>query len=168
MAVTDWLIRWLADRLLSYFADVPIAPLSRDERVQRIMLRLASTPTLFGGDWTKVFVGRNVKLVNTLLNVTSGTITIGDDTFFGHGVSLLTGTHETGRTAAARQDFPSEGHDIMIGKGVWIASGATVLGPCTIEDDVVVAAGAVIVGGTLERGGVYAGIPARKVKSIRE
>lgn len=138
----------------------------RSAVVQRWMLRIATTPTLFGGAWDRVVLGNNVKLVNALLNVTAGAIHIGDDTFFGHNVCLLTGTHPVKNTFAERHAHPTSGRDIVIGRGVWVASNATILGPCTIEDHVVVAAGSVVTGGTLESGCLYAGVPARRIKKL--
>lgn len=131
---------------------------------QTLALSLASTPVLFGGDWARVRLGKNVRVVNALFNLSSGNITVGDNSFFGHNVCLLTGTHDLAVNGVGRQGFPTEGRDIDIGKGVWIASNVTVIGPCRIEDDVVVAAGAVVVRGVLEAGGVYAGVPAKRVR----
>lgn len=60
-----------------------------------------------------------------------------------------------------------QGCDITIGKGVWLASGCTILGPCKIGDNAVVASGAVVVPNTnIPSNAVYAGIPAKKVKEI--
>ncbi|HDR9768610.1 TPA: acyltransferase [Burkholderia cepacia ATCC 25416] len=128
--------------------------------------RLATTPILFGGDWSRVETGENVHLVNTLLNVSSGRISIGEQTFFGHNVSLITGTHDLATVMADRHDYPRDGRDIVIGKGVWIASNAIVLGPCTIGDHAVIAAGAVVTGGQLESGCLYAGVPAKRVRIL--
>ncbi|HGF2963651.1 acyltransferase [Burkholderia multivorans] len=128
--------------------------------------RLATTPVLFGGDWSRVEIGENVHLVNTLLNVSSGRISIGEQTFFGHNVSLITGTHDVASVMADRHDYPRNGRDIVIGKGVWIASNAIVLGPCTIGDHAVIAAGAVVTGGQIESGCLYAGVPAKRIRKL--
>lgn len=144
------------------------APRLREKLIEaiapQVAQRLAVTPVLFGGSWDQVVLGEGVNLVNTLLNVSSGRIEIGAHTFFGHNVCLLTGTHEISHTFEARQNWPRVGHDIVIGRGVWIASNATVIGPCAIGDHAVVAAGAVVIGGELEAGWIYAGVPARKLR----
>ncbi|MGO4526257.1 DapH/DapD/GlmU-related protein [Microvirga sp. 2MCAF35] len=129
--------------------------------VKDLAQALANTPTVWG-DSTRVSVGSNVHLVNALLNVSSGRITIGNNTFFGHNVCLLTGTHPLDKTGAERQSHPLEGRDIVIGEGVWIASNAIVLGPCRIGDNAVVAAGSVVTNAEIEAGSVYAGVPARR------
>ena len=115
------------------------------------------------GDWSRVHIGSRVQLVNALFNTSSGHIWIGDDTFFGHNVCVLTGTHDVTKTGMERTQHPTEGRDIGIGQGVWIASNATILGPCTIGDYAVVCAGSVVVG-DVKPGWLYAGIPAKPIR----
>lgn len=157
---------FFSKKVLQYFAEMPPERFVDDLDIQRILLKIACTPLIFGGAREKVRLGKNVKLVNALLNVSSGTISVGDNTFFGHNVMLLTGTHDVEMTGAERQHFPESGRDIVVGHGVWLASGVTVLGPCEIEDDVVVGAGSVVCGGRLEAGCLYVGVPARKIRRI--
>ena len=60
-----------------------------------------------------------------------------------------------------------EGCDIEIGKGVWLASGCTVLGPCRIGDNAVIAAGAVLTPGTeVEAGTIWGGVPAKQIGRV--
>jgi hypothetical protein len=55
-------------------------------------------------------------LNDALLNTVSGSITVEEYAFLGHGVALLTGTHDVSRTGLERQlAVPSEGRDIVIG-----------------------------------------------------
>jgi len=126
---------------------------------------LTTTPTIWG-DAERIKLANNVHLVNTLLNVNSGSIEIGENTFFGHNVSLLTGTHPIEEIGAARQTFPTEGRDIIIGSGVWVSTNAVILGPCTIGDNAVIAAGAIVLGGFIPPNTVYGGVPARLIKNI--
>ena len=102
---------------------------------------------------------------DALLNVHSGSITIDEQTFFGNEVALHAGTHNPDVRLQARREFPSEGCDIVIGKGVWIASRAMVLGPCRIGDHAVIAAGAVVTG-DVPPGTLYGGIPARFIRKL--
>ena len=157
---------FLARRLLSYFSKIPVHVFANDPHIRDLVYKISCTPVVFGGGVEKVVLGRNVKLVNTLLNVASGNICIGDDTFFGHNVMVITGIHDILKTGIERHDYPEVGRDIRIGRGVWIASGAIILGPCEIGDNAVVSAGSVVCGGVLEPNSVYAGIPARKVRQI--
>jgi acetyltransferase-like isoleucine patch superfamily enzyme len=131
----------------------------------RLVQEIAHRPYVYDGSGhghERVFVGNNVKLDNVMMNVVSGDITIGDDSFFGSGVSLLTGTHDYHVSRGERQSAsPSHGRDIVIGRGVWIASDATILGPCRIGDDAVIAAGAVVALGEVPPGAIVGGVPGQ-------
>jgi acetyltransferase-like isoleucine patch superfamily enzyme len=117
-------------------------------------------PFVFGSP-ERVVLGKDVVLNNALLNTSSGTIKIGDYVFCGHGVSLLTGTHDLSQRGLARQlAIPSSGRDIVIGEGAWLASNATVVGPCVIGEHAVVAAGAVVMN-DVPAGAAVGGVPAR-------
>jgi FkbM family methyltransferase len=108
----------------------------------------------------------SAKVHDALFNTVSGTITIEAGAFFGHGVAVLTGTHDIRVRGAARQEaYPREGRDVVIGAGAWVSSRAIVLGPCTIGADAVVSAGAVVTG-DVPAATVVAGNPALPVRSI--
>jgi acetyltransferase-like isoleucine patch superfamily enzyme len=82
---------------------------------------------------------------NFLANTSSGHITIGANSFFGHRVALYTGRHDLTKFGEDLRDAViREGCDIVIGQGVWLASDVTVLGPCTIGDHAVVGAGSLV------------------------
>ena len=84
----------------------------------------------------------------------------------GHNVSLLTGTHDYKQTGLARQSsVPESGRDINIGDGVWIASNATIIGPCEIGENAVIGAGSVITG-KIPPNSIYAGTPAKFIRKI--
>ena len=104
--------------------------------------------------------------MNALFNCSSGNISIGDYSFFGHNVCLLTGTHDFRKKREGRFPYPEEGRDIRIGEGVWIASNVTILGPCTIGDHAVIGGGSVVCGGNLPGGFLYAGFPAKPIQPI--
>ena len=72
-------------------------------------------------------------------------------------------------TGLLRRDVEEkESCDIVIGNGVWLASNCSILGPAKIGDNSVIAAGAVVVPGTeIPPNTVYAGIPAKYMKTIR-
>lgn len=107
---------------------------------------LARTPLIWG-DRRRLTLGKEVHLVDAIVNLRSGRVGIGDHSFLGHGVMLLTGKHDYHTTGLQRQAIVADtGNDILIGKGVWIASGAIVLGPCEIGDNAVIGAGCVVSG----------------------
>jgi acetyltransferase-like isoleucine patch superfamily enzyme len=118
------------------------------------------------GNESRIIVGSNVELNDALINTVCGSVSIGDDSFMGHGVYLLTGTHDYSKKGLERQrSVPEFGRDIVIGKGVWIASRAIVLAPCIIGDNAVIAAGSVVTG-DVKSNGVYAGSPAKLLRLI--
>jgi acetyltransferase-like isoleucine patch superfamily enzyme len=134
--------------------------------VTRVNHAMLNEPRCWGPT-KRVIVGQNVALANTLFNTSSGMVIIGDDSFFGHNVCLLTGTHDHHKRGVSRHEsVPDSGRDILIGRGVWISSNVTVIGPCSIGDDVVIAAGSVVTGGELPGGYIYAGVPAKAIKAI--
>jgi len=128
------------------------------------------------GSKSRVKVGKNVSLMNTILNVSSGNIQIGDNTIFGHNCVLATGVHQFKGGMRKKIYFkkkynkdiaeaPIDGHDIRIGEGCWIASNATIIGGVTIGDNVIIAAGAVVVK-DVPSSVVVAGVPGRVVRSL--
>ncbi len=90
-------------------------------------------------------------------------VTIGDDCFIGHGVMFVNDLFEDG--GPARGDR-SKWHSTTIGNDVSIGSNATIL-PVRIADGVVVGAGAVVTK-DLDVPGVYAGNPARLLRSLED
>jgi acetyltransferase-like isoleucine patch superfamily enzyme len=124
--------------------------------------------TRFYGDPKRVRIAPTANMVNTLFNTSSGCIEIGDYTFSGHNVSIITGTHNYESLLIERMlDAPSSSRDVIIGKGVWIGSNALILGPCKIDDHAVIAAGAVVIPGThVPSGSIVGGVPAKHIKTI--
>lgn len=103
------------------------------------------------GDKTRVIIGENCSTMNTLFNVISGTITIGDNTLFTHNCMVLTGIHKFSNgqraslnTTSSEKEVPNNGRDIVIGSGCFIGSGAIILGNVIIGDNVIIAAGSVV------------------------
>jgi acetyltransferase-like isoleucine patch superfamily enzyme len=88
-------------------------------------------------------------------------VTIGDDCFVGHGVMFVNDLFRSGGPAMGDQ---SQWRSTRIGDRVSIGSNATILG-VRIADGVVVGAGAVVTR-DLERAGIYAGNPARLIRSL--
>jgi acetyltransferase-like isoleucine patch superfamily enzyme len=145
---------------------VELSPEQLDQLIHQVNHALLTRPRIWG-ETRRVVLGNNVHLANTLFNTSSGMIIVGDDSFFGHNVCLLTGTHDYRKRGKARQaSIPDIGRDIFIGQGVWISTNVTIIGPCTIGDHAVIAAGAVVCGGELPGGHIYAGAPAKPIKAI--
>lgn len=118
------------------------------------------------GDNARLTIGKNVHLNNAVINTVSGKVLVGDNAFLGHNVSLLTGTHDYMQLGLERQSsVPESGRDIVVGEGVWIASNATIIGPCIIGENSVIGANSVITG-EVPPNSVYAGVPAKFIRKI--
>jgi len=110
-----------------------------------------------------ITIGKNVFLNTGCSFQDRGGISIGDGSMIGMNVTIATLNHglplETRNTT-----YPSP---VIIGKNVWIGSNATILPGVTIEDNSVVAAGAVVTKDVSENT-VVAGVPAKAVKKIND
>ena len=84
--------------------------------------------------------------------------------FYSSGAAL--GYSYAGRDTYKEMKYlDEEAHiQVMIGNDVWIGNRVSILEGVTIGDGAVVAAGA-LVAGDLEPYGIYAGVPARKIRS---
>ena len=130
----------------------------------------AEDPSLFRprvyGDPARLHVAGTAVVNDALFNLSSGDISVGEYAFFGHNVSVLTGTHDWTTFGAERQvAVPKTGRDVVIEEGVWVSSNATVVGPCRIGAHAVVGVGSVVLG-DVEPYTVVAGVPARVLRTI--
>lgn len=128
------------------------------------------TPRVEGTDGGSLHVGERVSTMNTIFNLASGSVTVGDDTIFGYNCMVLTGRHQfvEGRRASlsGAEEVPKSGGDVSIGQGCWIASGATITGGVTIGDHAIVAGGAVVTA-DVPAHGIAGGVPARIIGDTR-
>jgi acetyltransferase-like isoleucine patch superfamily enzyme len=118
------------------------------------------------GDPDRLRVHPTAVLNNALINLSSGNVTIGEYAFFGHNVSILTGTHDWTKFGAERQvAVPPSGRDVVIEEGAWLSSNVVVVAPCRIGAHSVVGVGSLVLG-DVEPYTVVAGSPARVLKHI--
>ncbi len=127
-------------------------------------------PSLFRplvyGDPARLHIAPTAVVNNALFNLSSGEITVGDYAFFGHNVSVLTGTHDWTTFGAERQvAVPKSGRDVVIEEGVWVSSNAIVVAPCRIGAHAVVGVGSLVLR-DVEPYTVVAGNPARVLRTI--
>ena len=149
-------LRDAVGRRLHAIIDARIAE-AREQQLQRFQV--------FGPP-ERLHLAPDAKVNDALFNTVSGSITVEPGAFFGHGVQVLTGTHDILVRGAARQEaIPRSGQDVRIGAGAWVSSRALVLGPCTIGADAVVGAGAVVTE-DVPAGAVVVGVPARIVRRL--
>lgn len=123
------------------------------------------TPAIYG-DERRLHVHPDAVVNDALFNLSSGDVTVEANAFFGHGVAVLTGTHDvTVRGAPRKTAVPEAGRDVLIRRGAWVASRAVVQGPCEVGEDAVVATGAVVTG-NVAPATIVAGVPARPVRVL--
>lgn len=169
---TEELRRWNADRMdnirsvqdrLVVLENLHVG----EEYIEKLNLICSLQPTVWGKK-DRLHISKLASVSACFFNTNSGHITIGDYTYSGSGVSILTGSHDVKLTGLVRRDAEKvEGCDIEIGKGVWLASNCTILGPATIGDNAVIAAGAVVTPGSIiPPNTIYGGVPARKIGNI--
>lgn len=94
---------------------------------------------------------------------TAGGIEIGKNCNIAYQVVFVTSTHELGE--AGRRAGDSYAKKIIVGDGVWIGARATILPGVNIGNGVIIAAGAVVTS-DCEPNCMYAGVPAKKIKSL--
>ncbi|HYD45099.1 MAG TPA: acyltransferase [Phenylobacterium sp.] len=113
----------------------------------------------------KLCVGSNVSIHCFCYIECLGGVRIGNDVSIAHASSILSFEH--GYDAV---DRPIKYNELVLSPVVidddcWIGCGARLLAGASIERRVVVAAGAVVKG-RLAGGGIYGGVPARRLKDI--
>ena len=128
------------------------------------------TPNVFPalsvvGPAAHVFIGQGSLVGAQCYFDAAGEIRIGAHCLVGPRVMLLTSDHPAGPDGLPQ--MAPVGRPITIGDRVWIGAATLVLPGVTVGDDCVLAAGAVITSDCAPRG-VYAGIPARRVKDLDE
>ena len=88
-------------------------------------------------------------------------VTIGDNCFVGHGVMFTNDLFKNGKTGGTKKNW----YPTNIGNNVLIGSNSTLL-PVTVCDNVVIGAGSVVTK-DIFKPGIYAGNPAKFIRSIR-
>ena len=115
---------------------------------------------------TILTLGSRVSTMNSLFNLSSGNIVVGNNTIFGHDCKLLTGAHRFSNGVRASLDPYAEllevarfGNDIVIGNGCFIGSGSIICGGITIGNNVIIQAGSIVVRDVPD-GAIVGGQPA--------
>lgn len=108
-----------------------------------------------------IHVGDHVYLApNVIINAIT-TVKLGNEVMVGFNSVIVSGNHT--REGMSYRFGKSKVASIMIGNGTWIAANCTVIAGATIGEGCLVAANSAIAG-DCSLHGVYAGVPARKIK----
>lgn len=138
---------WLKLRLRS-----PLRPLIR------VLMFYIYDTTYIMGSTGKLHIGQRCGLANTIFNLSSGSIYVGDNTILSNNVMVITGRHmfkdgsraslapglERKYIGGGAEEVPESGFDIHIGSGCWIAAGVIISGGIRIGDNVIIAANSVV------------------------
>ncbi len=108
-----------------------------------------------------IHIGKNVFINSGCHFQDQGGIYIGDGCLIGHCVVMATLNHD--HDPAKRQNLHHK--PIRIGNGVWIGANVVITAGVTIEDNAIIAAGAVVTK-DVPANMIVAGIPARIIKHI--
>jgi acetyltransferase-like isoleucine patch superfamily enzyme len=119
-------------------------------------------PPFYTTGGAEISVGRNVFINQNCTFYDLGGLDIADDVMIGPNVSIITSGHpiEPSRRRACVVAKP-----IAIGRNVWIAACATIIGGVTVGENSVVAAGAVVTR-DVPPNTLVGGNPARVIRSI--
>ena len=126
---------------------------------------LLTQPRIFGPP-ERLHLAPTAVVNDSLFNLSSGEVTVGEWGMLSHGVTILTGIHDVTKFGEERQTAAAAaGRDVVIEEGAWLAANVTVIGPCRIGAHAVVAAGSVVRHDVAPFSFV-AGIPARLIGHI--
>ena len=90
-------------------------------------------------------------------------VAIGKNVGVAMGVMFVTSSHEIGNSE--RRAGVMHYQPVTVEDGVWIGARAVILPGCTVGHGCVIAAGAVVAQ-SCEANGLYAGVPARRVRDL--
>lgn len=110
-------------------------------------------------------IGDNVSIHAGCYLDAYGGIEIGDNVSIAHQCSIVSFEHTWSDMTVPIKYNQVKPLGVFISSDVWVGCGVRVLGGCYIGERVVVAAGSVAKG-VLDSFGVYAGVPARRIKNI--
>ncbi len=119
-------------------------------------------PPFYTAGGSEIRVGHNVFVNQNCTFYDLGGLDIGDDVMIGPNVSIITAGHPLD---PAQRRAVTIGKPIVIGRNVWIAAGATIIGGVTIGENSVVAAGSVVTR-DVPPNTLAGGNPARVIRSI--
>lgn len=115
--------------------------------------------------WEKLSMGNNVSIHSNCYIDASGGINIGHDISIAHQCSLVSFNHTWENATIPIRENPTVGSPINIEDDVWIGCGVRVLAGVFVRRRAVVAAGAVVVA-DVEAGGLYGGVPAKRLRDL--
>ena len=113
-------------------------------------------------------IGNNVGISEFAYISLRGDLVIGNDVIIGPGLKIFTENHsfESKNLPYRLQDEIRE--KVIIGNNVWVGSSVIILAGAIIEDNCVIAAGAVVKKGIYKNSILIGGVPAKFIKNINK
>ncbi len=113
-------------------------------------------------------INDNVHIGTDCLIDLEGPLTIGRSSTLSPRVVIMTHSDPgSAHDSAWCQLYPTERRGVKIGRNCWIGASSTLLSGSIIEDRSAIGAGS-LVRGNIEGNAIYAGVPARKIKTLTE
>ncbi|PSX18834.1 acyltransferase [Photobacterium kishitanii] len=112
-----------------------------------------------------ISVGNNISIHANCYLDGAGGIDIGDNVSIAHNSSILSFEHTANLLDLPIKYNPVIYNHTCICSDVWVGCGVRIIGGSYIHSRVIVAAGSVV-RGILDEKSLYAGVPAKRVKSI--
>ena len=148
--------------------DLPGLDARRAEMYSKIMRNMGQAVYIKAGCIFKhtenIAVGSRVSFQYNCFISGRGGVKIGDDVSIGNGVEIISSDHPSG--SGIMRTMPLKAKPVTIGNNVVIGTCAIILG-ASIGDNVMIGAGAVVTH-DLPSNGVYAGCPAKLIKTIEQ
>lgn len=164
--VEDLKVHWWRDFFVNTIGSSKITP----RFLRFIVYRLYGIKTLSvdirPGSYFKrsnVIIGKDTFVNYNCIFDNLGNIEIGNNCAIGPQVMFATITHEIG--VESRRAGAVIAKPITIEDGCWIGARATILPGVTVAKGCIIAAGAVVTK-DCERNGLYAGVPASRIKDL--
>lgn len=125
---------------------------------------LNNTELWIEGDNGVISIGDNTTIEGAHIASTEGKkIIIGKDCMFSSGIQIRNGDSHSILDLTSGERI-NEAQDIIIGNHVWIGSDVKILKGVKIGDNTVIGIGSIVTG-EIEENSVYAGVPAKKIRS---
>lgn len=166
--VRSAILRYLMENIF-WFVSMPLISMKFRSRIlRRIGIRIGHNSLVAQGCYIgseRVEIGDNVFINIRCFLDGSGRVVIGDFARIAPYVKILTVNHPLEPSVIRRQpgrDFPAT---TVIGRGCWIGASAVILAGVKVAEGCVVAAGAVVTSDT-QPNGLYAGVPARRMRDL--
>ena len=121
-------------------------------------VKLYAAPKVIGF-YSKICIGDYAVLNEGVVLNSRGKIRIGRKTHLSSFCKIYTGQLDLNNRSVHKES------DVIIGNNVWIGSAAIILGGVEICDNTVIAAGSVVTK-SIDKSGLYAGVPAKYIRGL--